>query len=254
MRAVIVCVVLLSAALGWDPNCFKTINRRFYDFNSLKRYYCTYFRNSEDVYSKGGFDWNICTSVGDCNGQSSDSYVVESQNCQSYGKDQNFDDVDGGVKISYTNGDTCTNKDGNPDNKYTVVTLTCDKSASSNPDESQWTVTPSTDDGDCKVLISVTTSSACDVGDLSVFIEFVNKYQTYFAIGGIVIGLLLLFVGFWLFKCTIFIAAVLIVGLVLLSLIYGAIGAQPTAEWVTWVLLAVCLLGGLVAGILLLKF
>ena len=68
------------------------------------------------------------------------------------------------------------------------------------------------------------------------------------------IGLLLLFIGFWLFKCTIFIAAVLIVGMILLSLIYGAIGAQPTQEWVTWVLLAVCLIAGLVAGILLLKF
>ena len=42
---------------------------------------------------------------------------------------------------------------------------------------------------------------------LSVLEEFVNKYDTYFAIGGIVIGLLLMFVGFWLFKVTVFIGA-----------------------------------------------
>ena len=129
--------------------------------------------------------------------------------------------------------------------------MTCDGSADSNPPSDNWTVTVV---NDCQVNLSVSTSSACNVGDISVFIDFVNKYQTYFAIGGIVIGLLLMFIGFWLFKCTIFIGAVLFVSIILLSLIYCAILAQPTAEWVTWVLLSVCLIAGIVAGLLLLKF
>ena len=44
------------------------------------------------------------------------------------------------------------------------------------------------------------------------------------------------------------------VALILLTLIYGAIGAQPTDSWVTWVVLGVSLLAGLIAGLLLLKY
>lgn len=42
--------------------------------------------------------------------------------------------------------------------------------------------------------------------------------------------------------------------LILLLLIFGAIGAQPTAEWVNWVVLGVCGVIGIVVGILLIKY
>lgn len=101
MRTLIACALIVSSVLAWDPNCFKTLNRRFYDFNSLKRQVHISLRNSDDVYSQAFFEWNICTSVGDCDGKSSDSYVVQTQQCQSYGKKQNFDEMDGGIKITY---------------------------------------------------------------------------------------------------------------------------------------------------------
>ena len=37
-------------------------------------------------------------------------------------------------------------------------------------------------------------------------------------------------------------------------MIFGAIGAQPTAEWVSWVVLGACIVAGIIVGILLIKY
>ncbi len=175
---------------------------------------------------------------------------MKASDCTSYGKDTKYsENGNNGLNIEYTNGDICDQ--ANNIKWQTMIELHCDDSVD-NPDNINWSVT--TDQPNCVVTISGDTSAACSVANLSVLIEFVNEYQVYFAIGGVIIGLLLMFVGFWLFKVTIFIIAVLAVSVILLAIIYGAIGAQPTAEWVTWLVLGICLVAGILAGVLLIKF
>ena len=165
----------------------------------------TALRDENNVFTSANLEWNICARVGECpDGSSTSSYVVGKSDCSSYGKDADYDEINhghnDGVIVTYSNGDACSSGGS----RKTTIELTCDSSAPASPDSSAWTVT---DTDDCDVKMQVATSSGCRVTNLSVLVEFVNKYDTYFAIGGIVIGLLLMFVGFWLFKVTVFIGA-----------------------------------------------
>jgi hypothetical protein len=88
---------------------------------------------------------------------------------------------------------------------------------------------------------------------MNAFIQFVDQYAWMFGTGFIVIGLFLAFLGRKLFNVAVFIVTTMIVTGLILFIFYATFLESNTEAWVSWTVLALSILLGLVCGFFMVK-
>lgn len=94
---------------------------------------------------------------------------------------------------------------------------------------------------------------ACPVFTVNALIQFVDEYAWLFGTGFIVIGLFLAFLGKKLFNFALFIVTTLIVAGLILFIFYATFLQDNTASWVSWTVVSISILLGLLGGYLMVK-
>lgn len=137
----------------------------------------------------------------------------------------------------------------NADNETFTLGFICDSDISD--DES--VIGPLSNDGNNNYSTTLTGNLACPTFDTNAFWDFVDEYNWLFALILIGLGLPFCFAGRKLFSCIVFCVGVLVTVCFVEIIFYSTFLESTTEYWVSWVVLACSILGGLAVGYLLFK-
>ncbi len=98
-----------------------------------------------------------------------------------------------------------------------------------------------------------TSSTACPIFTFNALIQFIQDFKYIFGPIFIVIGLFLAILGRKLFSAAIFIVGALIVTGFILMIFYSTFLADNTATWLSWLVVSLAIVVGVVCGFLLTK-
>jgi len=152
-------------------------------------------------------------------------------------------DGNSNLVMSYTNNDDGTNGGVNT----LDITQTCDETSTA-PTTGALTST-----GAFSFATTQTSSYACPIFTFNALIQFVQEFKYIFGTIFILIGLFLAFLGRKLFSAALFIVAAIIVTGLILIIFYSTFLSDNTESWVSWLVVSLSILVGLVCGFLLTK-
>lgn len=148
------------------------------------------------------------------------------------------------VSLIYSNSDSTTNGGVSE----LTVGQVCDENASE-----VTTYTLTTSDGGLTYETYQESTIACPIFTYNALIQFVQDYNWCFGTGFIVIGLFLAFLGRKMFNVALFIVATIIVAGLILFIFYATFLSDNTEAWVSWLVVSLAVLVGLVGGFLAYK-
>ena len=150
----------------------------------------------------------------------------------------------GGLTIIYLTDELCENGQ----NFGLTVDMIC-----LNSGDDSFTYIPS-ESNSCQFKAQLKSQNACYVASTNAFVKWLQNYSYYFGAFIIIVGFIIGLFGKPFFKpvlCLgVTVGVTLILALVLFSIFFNAY----TADWLGWLVLAICFIVGGILGIILAKF
>jgi len=153
--------------------------------------------------------------------------------------------LNGNLALNFSNTDPATNGGVN----YLAVELICDSSATI-PISGPLTASPDT----LGFTTTLTSSLACPIFTMNAFIQFIDTYKVIWGAAFIILGFFIAFFGRYLLKITVFIAGTVLIAFIILVVFYATFLSDKTASWVSWLVVSLAIVIGLVGGYFLAKY